>query len=83
MADKEVMVTLTDTNNQVPVFQGLSSESGRYMGQIQENMPMDSSIITITASDADETLQFKTVRDCLTFTAYFQGPFLNLRYFAE
>ena len=52
-------VVLTDTNNQIPAFQGLTD--GRYYPEVQENKGADTSVMTIVATDLDETAIYNEV----------------------
>lgn len=54
------VVNVLDANNQVPTFEGLSSNS-RYVGSVAENSPAGATVLQISASDRDETPAFKTV----------------------
>ena len=45
----QVIVNVTDTNDNPPIF-----SPGSYAAEIEENMKIGSSILTVTATDADE-----------------------------
>ncbi|KAL8559708.1 hypothetical protein ACOMHN_002241 [Nucella lapillus] len=59
-AEVNPKVILQDTNNQIPVFQGLSGD-GRYSASVQENKPPGTSVATVRATDTDSTPQFKAL----------------------
>ncbi|CAL1534113.1 unnamed protein product [Lymnaea stagnalis] len=59
-AEINPVINVTDANNQVPTFEGLSSTS-RYVGTVAENSPSGATVLQISANDKDETLAFRTV----------------------
>ena len=60
---------LTDTNNKIPEFQGLSPDN-RYNFEVQENQPSGTVVATIEASDADNVTAYKQV--CVGFYKFLQ-----------
>ena len=59
MTEVNPKVMLTDTNNQIPAFEGLTE--GRYYPEVQENKDAGSSVMTIVATDRDETDSYSQV----------------------
>ena len=56
--DTRLTIDLIDENDEIPQFIGLD-ENGRYPGSVAENLEPGADVITVTATDKDQFVDFK------------------------